>query len=75
MKNIRGLIAVLVGFVFLGLALLYWLTPAGGLPTFVPGYEAGVSTVHFKHGLASLILGGALFIYAWFQSGPQSKTQ
>ena len=75
MKKSFGIIAVLVGFIFLGLSLMYWLTPAGGLPTFVPGYEVGVSTVHFKHGLACLLLGVALFVYAWFQGGPQSKTQ
>lgn len=75
MKKYLGIGAIVFGFIFLGLALVYWLTPAGGLPAFMPGYQVGVSTVHFKHGLACIILGIALFIYAWFQSGPQSKTQ
>jgi hypothetical protein len=37
------------------------------------GFEAGVDKIHFKHGLASLILALALFAFAWFQSAPQRQ--
>jgi hypothetical protein len=67
--------AVVLGLIFIGIAIVYWVMPAGSLPTFMPGYESGVSTIHFKHGLASLILGIALFIFAWFQSGPKQSMQ
>ncbi len=63
--------AVVLGIVFIGVAIMYWTTAAGSLPVFVPGYENGVTAVHFKHGLASLILAVALFIFAWFRSGNQ----
>lgn len=62
--------AVVLGIAFLALAALYWTTPAGNLPPLIPGYEAGVHTIHFKHGLASLILGLGLFVFAWFKSAP-----
>jgi hypothetical protein len=65
------LAAGLLGIVFLALAVLYWITPAGSLPAYLPGFEPGVATVHFKHGLGSLILALALFAFAWFQSAPK----
>lgn len=71
MKKTLVWLAVILGLVFLALAAYYWMTPAGSLPAYLPGYEAGSAHVHFKHGLASAILGIALFIYAWFQSGPK----
>jgi hypothetical protein len=55
-----------LGIVFVALAVVYWTTPAGSLPTFFPGYAAGSVVVHFKHGLASIILGAACLIFAWF---------
>ena len=63
------LIAGLLGIVFLALAAVYWLTPAGGLPTFLPGFEAGSDHVHVTHALGSLIVALALFAIAivWFQ--------
>jgi hypothetical protein len=64
------LLAGVLGVVFVALATFYWLTPAGSLPTFFPGYDAGSAHVHFKHGLASLILALGLFAFAWFQSAP-----
>jgi hypothetical protein len=63
------LIAGLLGFVFLALAAVYWLTPADGLPSFLPGFQAGSDHVHVTHALASLIVGLGLFVIAilWFQ--------
>ena len=65
---------LMVGLVILGIALVvlavyYWMTPAGSLPHFVPGYEAGVMSPHLKHGLAALILGVGCGVLAWFVSG------
>jgi len=64
------LIAGIVGVVFLALAAYYWFTPAGSLPSFLPGFEAGSNHIHYKHGLGALILALALFAFAWFQSAP-----
>lgn len=75
MNKLLTLSAIVLGILLVGLALLYWLTPAGALPPFVPGYEAGSGTIHFKHGLGSLIFGLAAFVFAWFQTGPTSETE
>jgi hypothetical protein len=60
-----------LGLIFLVLAVYYWMTPAGSLPGFMPGYIDSSTHVHFKHGLGALILGIACFIFAWFKSGPK----
>lgn len=72
MKKLLITLAVLLGIGFIILAIVYWTTAAGSLPTYVPGFENGVTTVHFKHGLASLLLAFALFAYVWFASGKKS---
>lgn len=67
--------SIVLGILFVGLAVLYWVCPAGSLPTYIPGYEVGVTAVHFKHGLGSLILALALFAYAWFKSGSKNLAE
>jgi hypothetical protein len=73
-KSIMFWIGVALPVIFLAIAVYYWVTPAGSLAPFVPGYESGSSTVHFKHGLAAAILALLAGVYAWFQSAPQNKT-
>jgi hypothetical protein len=65
--------AAIAGLVFLVLAAIYWTHAAGSLPSFLPGYEAGSTHVHFKHGLGSLIVAFGLFAFAWFRSGRKSS--
>ena len=72
-KKFLTYISVFVGLVFLILALIYWFTPAGLLPVYLPGYIAGSTLIHFKHGLASLILALVVFAFAWFKSGEKSS--
>ena len=59
----------IIGIVLIGVALVYWLTPAGGLPSFLPGFEAASDHVHLTHALGSLVIALALFGIAiiWFQ--------
>jgi hypothetical protein len=64
--------AILVGLVLIAIAVVYWAEPAGSLPSFFPGHEAGSGHHHFKHGLLAFILGVACFIFAWFQTGPST---
>jgi len=64
-------VAALLGIVLVVVAVVYWIEPAGSMPTFLPGYEAGSTQIHFKHGLGALIVGLALFAFAWFQTGPR----
>jgi hypothetical protein len=76
MTKRRNLIlpAVVLGVVFLALAVLYWVDSAGSLPSFVPGHEAGSEHHHVKHGIAALVVALGCFVFAWFQSGPSSQT-
>ena len=57
----------------LGVAFVYFAEPAKSLP--LPdflGHQAGSNHHHVKHGIASLLLGIACFVFAWFQSGPRA---
>ena len=68
MKTIVVPIVVIVGLAFIALAALYWLTPAGELPAFVPGFAPGSTKPHFNHGLGALVIGLAALAFAWFRS-------
>ena len=67
------LLTGILGVVFLVLAATYWLTPAGSLPWFLPGFKAGSANTHLKHGFGSLILALALFVFAWLQRVPKRR--
>lgn len=73
MKNNLTALLIIAGFLLIGLSIYYFATPAGLLPAFVPGHEAGSVHKHFKHGLAALLLGLGLWVWAWFNSGPKSE--
>ncbi len=45
-------------------AAFYWVTPAGVLPAYFPGYEAGSADIQYKEGVASLILAFGLFAFS-----------
>lgn len=65
--------AVVLGIALIVLACVYWIEPAKSLPSWLPGHEAGSNHHHVKHGIASFLLGVALLIFAWFQSGPRRE--
>ena len=69
MKKLLVALFVIVGLAFVGLAVYYWVTPDGSLPHFFPGYTAGGTTRHLKHGLGALIVGLGCGVLAWFLSG------
>ncbi|GAC1316055.1 MAG: hypothetical protein NVSMB25_01090 [Thermoleophilaceae bacterium] len=73
-KN-RSLIipAVILGLVFIVIAVIYWIDPAKSLPSFFPGHDAASTTHHVKHGIASFVVGLGCFAFAWFQSGPRTS--
>jgi len=66
--------ASLLGIILIVIAFIYWFTPAGSLPHFFPGYIAGATGKHFKHGILALVIGLVLFAYAWFVSGTKSSS-
>ncbi len=63
--------AVIAGLLLLVVAVIYFADPAGSLPSFFPGHEAGSSHHHIKHGIAAFVVGVGCFVFAWFQSGPR----
>jgi hypothetical protein len=66
-------IAGLVGILLCVVAIIYFITPANALPPFMPGHEASITKTHFKHGIGALVLGLAVFAFAWFQSGSKKS--
>lgn len=66
--------AVIAALVLLALAVLYFVDTASALPAFIPGHQAGSAHHHVKHGIAAACLGIACLIFAWFQTGPASRT-
>ncbi len=73
MKKTWSILFIILGIILIALAIYYWVTPAGSLPHFFPGYTAGSKHTHLKHGLAALILGVGSLIVAWFMSGGSKK--
>jgi hypothetical protein len=71
MRKTFAWLACIIGIVCIILAVVYWTVPAGSLPSYMPGYEMGVAATHFKHGLAAVIVGLVLLVYAWFTSVPK----
>lgn len=54
------LVLTLLGVVLLVVAAAYFLVPADQLPGFFPGHQAGVTRVHYKHGIVSGVAGVVL---------------
>ena len=77
MTKRRNLIApaIVLGILFLALAVLYWVEPARSLPSLVPGHQAGSGHHHIKHGIAAFVVGLGFLILAWFQTGPKPSSQ
>jgi hypothetical protein len=63
--------ALILGILCIVLGVVYWSVPAGSLPSFIPGYEAGVAATHLKHGIAAVIVGLLLLIFSWFTGVPK----
>jgi uncharacterized membrane protein YwzB len=66
--------AVIIGVVLIVIAIVYWASTAADLPSFFPGHKAGSTTHHVKHGIAAFLLGLAALVFAWFQTGPASRS-
>ena len=60
------LLAYLVAIICIVAAVMYFVMPAGQLPTFMPGYEAGSAHIHMKHAIIALALGVILVVIGWF---------
>jgi hypothetical protein len=59
------LIAYLLAIICIIAAVMYFVMPAGQLPTFMPGYEASSAHVHMKHAIIALVAAIVLFLIGW----------
>jgi hypothetical protein len=73
-KQITAGVMILVGVLLLIAAVVYFITPAGSLPGFLPGHEAGAATPHTKHGILALALAICAFVAARFAYGAAPET-
>jgi hypothetical protein len=64
-------LAIAAGVALLVVAGIYLAEPAKSLPSFFPGHAAGSATHHVKHGIVAIAVAAALFVFAWFASGPR----
>jgi hypothetical protein len=60
------LILTLLGVILIVVAIVYFVMPADSLPSFFPGHEAGVARMHYKHGMASGVVGVILLAAGWW---------
>ena len=70
--------AVLLGILLIVVAIVYFVTPEHSLPSFFPGHTSASSPDanhhHTKHGIAALVVAVACFAFAWFQTGPKTRS-
>jgi drug/metabolite transporter (DMT)-like permease len=75
MNNLLAILAVILGIVLIIAGVVYFIEPARYLPGFFPGFDRSLMTHHYKHGIGSILLGVACFVFAWFQSGKKKAAQ
>jgi len=59
------MLAYLLAIICIIVAVMYFVMPAGQLPTFMPGYEAGSAHVHMKHAIIAIVAAVVLFLIGW----------
>jgi hypothetical protein len=59
------MLAYLLAIIGIIAAVMYFVMPAGSLPTFMPGYEAGSVHVHMKHAIIAIVAAVVLFLIGW----------
>jgi hypothetical protein len=59
------MLAFLLAIICIIAAVMYFLMPAGSLPAFMPGYEAGSAHFHTKHAVIALVAAVILFLIGW----------
>ncbi|HEY5057685.1 MAG TPA: hypothetical protein VII51_01595 [Gaiellaceae bacterium] len=68
-RRLLVVLAIVAGIALIAIAVVYWVEPAGSLPSFFPGHQAGSSHHHAKHGIAAFLVALACFVFAWFNTG------
>jgi len=60
------MLAYLLTIICIIAAVMYFVMPAGSLPTFMPGYEAGSAHIHHRHAIVAVAAAVVLFAIGWF---------
>jgi hypothetical protein len=60
------MIAYLLALICVIAAVMYFVMPAGSLPTFMPGYADGSTHIHHTHALIAAVGAVVLFGVGWF---------
>jgi hypothetical protein len=60
------MLAYVLAIICLIAAIVYFVTAAGNLPTFMPGYEPGSQHIHKTHAIAAVIGAVILFVLGLF---------
>ena len=58
-------IAYILAIICVIVAVVYFVMPAGQLPTFMPGYEAGSVHIHTKHAVIAVVAAVILAVIGW----------
>jgi uncharacterized protein (TIGR03382 family) len=59
------MIAFILGIICAIAAVMYFVMPAGQLPTFMPGYAAASTHIHITHGVAAAVAAVVLLGIGW----------
>ena len=74
----RTILAVILGIIallFIVVAIIYMVTPASSLPSFVPGHIAGSTGHRPLRAAGSIIIGIVFAVGAWFALAYKPKPQ
>jgi len=74
----RMILAVILGIIaliFIVVAIVYMTTPAGSLPSVIPGHIAGSTGHHPIRAVGSLVIGIIFAVGAWFALAYKPKPQ
>ena len=58
-------VAYILAIICIIAAVMYFAMPAGQLPTFMPGYEAGSAHMHMKHAIIAVVAAAVLILIGW----------
>jgi hypothetical protein len=60
------ILLTVLGLALIAVAAVYFLMPADSLPSFLPGYEAGLMRPRMKHGIVAAVAGVVALAAGWW---------